>query len=267
MKRAVVDTAVLTDALLKSDDQRDRARSALGRYAQTMLPVYALKEFKAGPLHYYVWLHNKAVEADSMAEITHAIRSNIGHRRNLPATALQAVQDFQGSLSKEIPAELLSRYTGLSLPQAEVRELRIWLRSHILRAWRRRSYYVSEVIAPLSCYDEQAPTMRNSGQMQDDPRRCGVSDCCMRTKYASRLSEVKHLEDSCVAQKREVKKRRKALKRLRQHPTKPYDEEHCQALGDAVFTLECPADAVILTTNVVDHGPLASALGRRVEAP
>jgi hypothetical protein len=55
--------------------------------------------------------------------------------------------------------------------------------------------------------------------------------------------------------------------RLQSHPTKPYDEKHCRALGDAVFALDCPTGGEILTTNVVDHKPLADALNITVRTP
>ena len=71
--KAIVDTTVLTDALLKPDPQGNRARESLKRYSPTLLPTYGIKEFKAGPLHYYVWLHNKAVEASTYADVIDAI--------------------------------------------------------------------------------------------------------------------------------------------------------------------------------------------------
>src|SRR5262249_311169 len=99
------------------------------------------------------------------------------------------------------------------------------------------------------------------------PVRCGVSDCFLRTKYNTRLDDVRLLENACTGTKREVVRRRQALNRLRRHPTKPYDETHCRALGDAVFALDCPANGEILTTNVVDPAPLAAALNLTVRSP
>jgi hypothetical protein len=54
---------------------------------------------------------------------------------------------------------------------------------------------------------------------------------------------------------------------VRSHPTKPYDEKHWRALGDAVFALDCPKGGEILTTNVVDHKPLADALNITMRTP
>ncbi len=58
MTNAFVDTTVLTDATLKIGDVAKIAKIAIKRYGKTQLPVYAIKEFKAGPLKNFVWLHN-----------------------------------------------------------------------------------------------------------------------------------------------------------------------------------------------------------------
>src|SRR6185312_8249509 len=98
--KTVVDTTVFTDVLLKADAQRTTEELAIKNASETLLPVYAIKEFKSGPLHYFAWYHNKVVEASSWPEAISVIRNNIGRRKNLPATALQAVGDFLGALGK-----------------------------------------------------------------------------------------------------------------------------------------------------------------------
>jgi hypothetical protein len=265
--KAIVDTTVMTDALLKADAQKDRAVAALARYDETLLPVYAIKEFKAGPLHYYVWCHNKAVEADSVAEVVNAIRSNMIFKKNLPATALNAIENFHDSIGQQLPGDIQTRYPGMTLQHAMIIELRLWLRQKITRAWRRRRTSFSAVISPLSCYPEADLVLKNSGQLEDGPRDCPKDDCCQRQKYSGRSADLKLLEDACVGTKQEVVRRRQALKRLLKHPKAAYERKHCKALGDAIFTLECRAGAEILTTNLVDHKPLADALGFIVRSP
>jgi hypothetical protein len=265
--KTVVDTSVFTDVLLKTDDQRARGEFALKNCSETLLPMYAIKEFKRGPLHYYVWYHNKIVEASSWQEAVSAIRNNIGHRRNLPATALQALGDFLGSIGKDLPANIELRYPGMTLEAAQLIELRTWLKQRIARAWRRRRKITTSVISPLSCYVEKEIAATFSGQLDDNPLRCGITDCILRERYRHRLTDVHKLEQACTGTKREVVQRRHALNRLRKHPTKPYEEKHCRALGDAVFTLDCPPHGEILTTNVVDHAPLAAALNLTVRPP
>jgi hypothetical protein len=64
----------------------------------------------------------------------------------------------------------------------------------------------------------------------------------------------------------EDRKRRAALKQLLR-PKSNIDRETCRELGDAVFAFFCPDDAVILTTNIRDHKPLAEALGKKAQTP
>jgi hypothetical protein len=45
------------------------------------------------------------------------------------------------------------------------------------------------------------------------------------------------------------------------------DAKDCRRLGDAFFALYAPPDAVILTTNIKDHAPLAEALGKQARIP
>jgi hypothetical protein len=265
--KTIVDTTVFTDVLLKTDAQRTRAQVAIQNSTETLLPTYAIKEFKEGPLHYYVWYHNKIVEASSWQEATSVIRNNIGMRKNLPATALQALRDFLGSIGKELPANIGQRYPGMTLESAQLAELQSWLKQRIARAWRKRRKVTTAVINDLSCYVEKEIRTAPSGQLDDNPLKCGVTDCCLRERYKHRLSEVRKLEQACTGTKREIVKRRQALARLRAHPTKPYGEKHCRALGDAVFALDCPSGGEILTTNVVDHAPLAATLSVTIRTP
>jgi len=43
--------------------------------------------------------------------------------------------------------------------------------------------------------------------------------------------------------------------------------ETCRDLGDAVFAFFCTNNAVVLTTNLRDHEPLAKAIGKKAEKP
>jgi hypothetical protein len=145
--------------------------------------------------------------------------------------------------------------------------LELLVNSHSEQLDYKRRNITSAVISPLSCYVESGIKTLLSKQLDDSPVRCGVNDCSLRERYRHRLPELKLLEDACIGTKPEVVKRRQALDRLRSHPTKQYEEKHCRALGDAVFALDCPAGGEILTTNVVDHKPLADALNITVRRP
>ena len=65
----------------------------------------------------------------------------------------------------------------------------------------------------------------------------------------------------------EDRNRRSVLSQLIRQPQKHITEEECRWLGDAIFAFFCPRAAVILTTNMRDHVPLAEAIGKRAENP
>jgi hypothetical protein len=268
--KAFVDTTVLTDALLKQGVEGTRARSALKRYSETHLPTYAIKEFKAGPLKNYVWFYNKVITTNRWVDAVRAIRA-IGAtpRRNLLGTALKALEDFQSSISKSTPAALAARYPNASLGEIQTAEAKIWLKTAIFRAWRRRRKIVTKIICPLSCYPETDIRLNPNGTIENKPFLCNVDDCCMRPDFAKEAGKVQSLLAACndLPDKPETSKRRQALRQLVRTPKRPLAEKECRALGDAVFAFQCPSDAVILTTNLKDHEPLAKSVGTTAEAP
>src|SRR5260370_20693986 len=94
MTKAFVDTTVFTDAALKGSPYNKTARAALKRFTETDLPVYAIKEFKAGPLSHYVWLHNKFATLKSFYKTLDALHGmSMAPRKYRTATALEALSD------------------------------------------------------------------------------------------------------------------------------------------------------------------------------
>jgi hypothetical protein len=160
--KAFIDTTVLTDALLKGEPYRSVARSAIAGFAHSQLPMYAIKEFKAGPLRNYVWFHNKVVQTRSWEDAVRAIPS-VRMQANKMMTALQALAEFSGSLSKRLPSDFAARYPGESFGEIQKREAATWLKMKILRAWRGRRQLTTEVVETLSCYTECDPRVNKLG--------------------------------------------------------------------------------------------------------
>jgi hypothetical protein len=67
--------------------------------------------------------------------------------------------------------------------------------------------------------------------------------------------------------KPENQKMHQALRHILRTPKRAFSDNQCRNLGDAVFAIMAPDDAVILTTNIKDHAPLASALGKTAVVP
>src|SRR5438552_3179011 len=94
MSKAFVDTTVFTDVALKTRPYNKSSADSLKRYSETELPTYAIKEFKAGPLSHYAWLHNKFATLKSFANTLDALhRMSMSPRKYRTATALEALRD------------------------------------------------------------------------------------------------------------------------------------------------------------------------------
>jgi len=271
MSNAFVDTTVLTDALLKSGPKADAARSALTRYETTLLPVYAIKEFKAGPLRYFRWLHNKCVLSKSFAAVLTALHAIArGPQRYLTATAIEGMQLFAAQLIAVTPANLGSKYgPDANLDYVMSDRLRLSIRAQIDLAWEERREITSEIVDELECYIEAAPYVNKRGFIELTPTKCEpVGECVLAQKLKANPDALKKLHAAVPNSGRaEDQKRAQVLKDLYRIPKQPLTHEKCKALGDAVFAFFCPVGSVILTTNARDHKPLAEALGKSVDTP
>jgi len=260
-RKAYIDTTVLTDALLKQDHQGQAARKALKDYSETLLPVYAIKEFQAGPLQYHIWLHNKLAQTKSLSMTMNAISAIIGWQNNRAKTALQVL------------SSLIALGTSREMTDEELADVyRISIAGLIIRAWSKRRNLTTSVTDDLRCYAETDPKIApHSGLFTNNPTICRLYDrqeCCLATSLKNKASELEllmHALDGLT--RREDTNRRGVLKKLWRTPEQPMGARDCVRLGDAFFALYAPADTVILTTNLKDHAPLANAIGKQATSP
>ena len=101
MTDAYVETTILADVLLKpKTSKQERAQAALGRYERTMLPVYSIKEWKAGPLDYFAYFHDKLVETKSLQKTYRAVAAlPRGNRKDTATEAIAAAASARQSRS------------------------------------------------------------------------------------------------------------------------------------------------------------------------
>jgi hypothetical protein len=265
--KAFLDTTVLADALMKPNGEGQVARDSFKKFSECLIPQYAIKEFKAGVLRNYVWLHTKAVLLASYGDVVHSL-TKMWAKRNLSATALRAFADFENSISKRMPSDLGSKFPGQTIGQIQKAELETWLRTLIFRSWRKR-HKIGTVLRPLDCYFDTDLKLRVDGVIDDKPVRCGVEDCCLRVQLVVRKTDIAKMLAVFdeLPTKAETGKRKEALKHLYRTPNRYLTEKQCVSLGDAVFALQCPSEATLLTTNIADHLPLGRALGVVVKKP
>lgn len=271
MSKAFVDTTILTDALLKPHGKGPIAKAALASFDESLLPVYAIKEFKSGPLRYFQWFHNKLVVTRSFVATVAALQSiSLTPQRYLTATAIEALKEAVASDAHLTTADLQDKYgPEASLDRVLCDTFRDSTRLAIDKAWKRRRSLTTKVTNPLSCYSEVAPYEKD-GLLEIKPRKCTPKyECCLGPKLRKRKTDLKTLESTVKAQsdKAENKGRYRILHEMARKPTDSVPEEYCIGLGDAYFALFCPKDAVVITTNLRDHQPLCNALGKTAQNP
>ena len=268
MTKAFLDTTILADALLKIGPMQKRARTSLANFDELLVPGYAVKEFKRGPLRGYVWLHNKVVSTGRWGDAIAAI-CTIWQQHNLANTAIRAVSDFTSSMATQrVRAGEIGR-NSIEYHAIEAKEARIWLKTKIIKAWRDQSREPFMHVKPLECYAMIAPSERADGMIDNQPLSCTLVNCCLKRQFDADPISARKLEQACAdhAAKPEMAKRRTVLRQIRRKPNSELTNNQCLTLGDAVFALQCPPDAVVLTTNISDHGPLTAALGKTAVTP
>jgi hypothetical protein len=263
MSKAYVETTILADVLLKPKSaKQQKAKAALGRYEETLLPVYSIKEWKAGPLDYFAYFHDKLVQTKSLAKTYRALAAlPRGNRKDTSMEALAAAATLSRS-------SILPGLSGNDQDQAD--SYRLSIVSLVIRSWRKRRKITSRVTDELACYIESEPHVGKNGLFNLIPQKCDPEqECCLGPLLKAQPQLLDALRESIskTSQRAEDIKRRQALKLLAKHPSDKVAKETCQHLGDAIFAFFCPPDAVVLTTNLRDHVPLAKALGKSAEKP
>jgi hypothetical protein len=271
MTDAFVETTVLTDYLLKRDGSEKQAATAIRRFERGVIPQFAWKEFKRGPLSYFVWAHNKLAETKSFLETFAALqRMSLSPRKYLTATAIQAMHSAFAVLFSDYRKELQQAYGDKANPDAVHADLmRLELKRAIYSSWDSRRTLFGGPYHLLSCYPD-APASEARGRIEIEPRDCPKHiECCLKAALVSRGQDLGAVRAALKGEtdRKEVARRGDIIRRIEKHPTSLMSAEDCRHFGDAYFVMFCPRNAVIVTTNLRDIEPMASALGIRAQNP
>jgi hypothetical protein len=270
MSKAFIDTTILTDALIKSGEAKKFAVDVLNKFTITELPVFAIKEFKAGPLKNFVWMHNKLVTVGSYEKALDALQHmSRTPRRYTTSTAIEALREAAGSISKQTPANLAEKYgEKASMDKILCDEFRLALKTAIMKAWKKRRRITTDIVLPLPCYHEVSPYEKR-GLIEIDPKMCNPSgECSLAPFLRTKLNELRKMRDAIKdSSKPENQRRSRSLRQLYRKPKSPIEEKDCLNLGDAFFVLFAPDDSIILTTNIADYKPLVDVLGKIAKTP
>lgn len=272
MAKAYIDTTVITDILLKPGEAASRAQAALESFESSQLPMYAVKEFKRGPLRNFVWMYNKFVMAASFHGAIVALHAmSRTPRRYTTSTALEAVITGARSIAQSTLSTWVAKYgSDAEIDNVYRDEMRLALKKRIYQAWSKRHTVATETVHPLSCYEERAPYEKR-GLIELVPTRCEREPtCCLAPALramADDLHKMKDAIDASGSDRREDRRRAKSLRQIYRTPKVDVTDEVCRNLGDAIIVAFAPPDTTILTTNVRDHAILAGAIGKQVRTP
>jgi hypothetical protein len=168
MSKAFVDTTVLTDSLLKDGAIAKIAKDGLKRFDITELPVYAIKEFKSGPLKNFKWFHNKLALVGSFEQALGALHAmSLTPQRYTTATAIEALRTGAERLKNTNLGSLVRTYGArASIDKVLCDQYRLTLKMKILKAWKYRRHLTTAVVFPLSCYEEVGPSDELGGKIE-----------------------------------------------------------------------------------------------------
>lgn len=273
MDKAFVDTTILVNTTLKTGNMHDTAVGGLAKYKTTQLPAYALKEFRLGAFRAFCWLHDKFLQTKSVADTTAAVtKLSRSYAKNLPSSVREALTESLSGQTKNIDIEELSKRYGskanLDYIQADL--CRLELKRTIAEAWIARKNICTEIVCFLPCFADVTPSFSDNSFISLGTKGCEKGRSCEIKRVLSKhkkeleliLGKIITLKD-----KRENKKRISAIQEVLRMSTRPFSDNECRDLGDAVFAVLCPNDAEILTTNIADHEPLAEVLGKHAVEP
>ncbi len=253
---AFVDTTILVEATLKDHTRRVRARNALASYMRSILPRYAIKEFRAGPLDTYIWFHNLLLRMRTLADAVLRAAQESAYRQHRLRTSFE----LQGRLLKDC-------YPKGESAEESADRMRRFLRRLIHEAWQARLTVTTERTEALPCFPETAPRSDEGMMILDPPAGCKADHSCELAR-ALRLRKAELLIVAHTVSRAETRpenvRRAKSLERLIEQGA-DFGDRECRGLGDAVFALLAPSECVVLTTNIRDHRPLAEVLGKRAE--
>jgi hypothetical protein len=185
-------------------------------------------------------------------------------------TAIEALREVAKELETLVNEEVLAKHPDQTLGQAIRDQYLYHLKRRIVSSWRQRRTVTTEVLQELTCYPERAPRFQPGGLIEKDHLGCDHGgECCLAADLRKRKPALEKMLDvlKTLPPKPEHQRRIKILKEfLKKKSRFVLEDKYCRGLGDIMFAVFCPDDAVILTTNVKDHEPLAAVFGKQVEA-
>jgi hypothetical protein len=266
---AFLETTAVVDLLFKDKGTRQPIQELLKQYEVKYSSQYVRMEIKRGVLTHFVYLHNKAVECNTLAEVQASVSglSSTPHRNKL-STILKAVADFYQVFEQVQLKEIESNQKPAQFAKIM---LAAFLRVRIKRFWAAFERLVDVVLDGAECYKRlhvlKPPeydgrifdnTLANCDRFK--PGICRIKDFCKDNE--SLLHSIHEFLATDKQPDLETSKRRSALKDVLRVPNRDILRKLCWSMGDAVIIAESPDGAEIINGNCKHYDPMCKAAGK-----
>jgi len=270
LSRSFLDTTILKSLA----DARDPANSTCEAFVlgnqPAEVPYYAARELLTGVVRYMCDAHNVLHAASSYGEAMLALLARPPAEGRKREAKLKLLAECLAEIFKGDDAARPNDVKREALQHLAIRAAQLWNRGRRLKR--------VDHIQSLACFNDGKLSRGPAGELlgPNDSFNCHRSKRCAAAEYLadneaalSKVIEALHPKNlpEPLRGKKENSQRRKALKELREHGAQRFDKGLCRAIGDAYFALMCPAGAVVVTTNTVDHVILCKAVGKQAVKP
>lgn len=269
---AFLETTTVVDLLFKDNGTAAPIRETLKKYEVKYSSQYVRMEIKRGVLQHFVYLHNKAIECRTLAEVQACISGLTSTpQRNKLSTITKAMEDFYRDFEK---VQLSAIPPDQRPAQFMKAMLAAFLRIRIKRFWTAFEKLVDIVLDGPECYKRGfvlAPpqfmgkifdnTLSNCDHFK--PGICRVREFCNDNERA--LTSIEAHLTSIKMPDQESLNRRQAIKDVLRVKKRDILRKTCWRMGDAVLILEAPVGAVIVNGNCKHYDPMCKAIGKQSE--
>jgi len=259
-RKAFLDTTVPCERLLSSQTTRAHVNKRLRSFARRTTCRFVQLEFLIGPYTHLVRLQAKIEQGATDAELLLVIDKY----QNLPAFYWQRRM-------ASIWLRAFARYCERSGPMPG--SFRAFIRAFVLRAWREAFAGIDEVVDATMCLgdvaeptcDERTHTIDVAVSRRDLNLRAGDLAAFIRARRTEFARIADTLDASPPAKRdRETNRRVCAIRKvLSGHGSITGGD--IRSVGDALIAVECPADHVLLTSNIRHFHPITAAIGKVCE--
>jgi hypothetical protein len=266
---AFLETTAVVDLLFKDRAARNPIQELLKKYEVKYSAQYVRMEVKRGVLSHFVYLHNKAVECKTFAEVQSSVSGlSSTPLKNKLSTVLKALEDFY----REFEKTQLSEIEPTQRPAQFMKiMLAAFLRVRIKRFWSAFERLVDVVLDGAECYKRHIILMppEYDGRVFDNtlsicdrfkPGICRIKDLCKENQTV--LYSIHEALNREKTPDMETVRRTSAIKAVLRVPDRDILRKVCWQLGDAVIILEAPENSHIINGNPKHYDPLCKAAGK-----